>query len=423
VNESEHRPEAEPSLPHRHAVRNPAEFTASSEVSDRTAADAPPAFVSDTPEPTIESGTKEEHTSETIEPINEEDAPRERVAEETEETSEPIPAPASPAKPRSHTLFIQRYAEGLHTRQIDLLVAALPLLAWACYLYGLRPLTLTASAVIAAVLAETLGRLLFRRTTPIDLSPLVIAVLLVLAMPPTVPLWLPAVGAAVAVLFFHQLFGGTGCQRLVPAVATLALLWLVFPSYMAIGAADGQVLEPFSMTVEGYAAMEEFPLSVMKNGYLPNISLGTLFVGLRPGLMMGESSALLLIAAGLYLFFRKVVAPTLPLTFLITVAALTYAFPTLAAVTDIMALRYMGYHLLGGELLFGALFLAADPVCYPQTTRGQMAAGVIGGAVTVLMRSVFHPALGVPAAIIVINLLARPLDYLLAPVPFGGKRK
>ena len=425
MNENETHPSLPAEEPRRHAVRQPAAFE-----------EAPSSVPLPAVEPSEEGASASTLPSKEIRsavPLSEavpegiisavppvEHAPEEErsavPSAETipEETDSPIRMPAVPS-------FVC-LAEGVNTRMIDVLIALLPLVVWSCYLYGFRPLVLTAAALVAAILSEVLGRLLFHRTAPPDLSPVVTGVTVTLCLPPTAPLWLPALGAAIAVLLFRQLFGGWGRELFQPTAAAVAVLWLVFPSLMGCYAATGQTLSAFSMTVDGFTAASPLPQTVMQGGFLPEESLGSLFVGLGAG-AIGQASALLLLAGFVYLLSRRIFRPTLPSAFLLTVAALSYLFPMLAAVTDIMALRYVGYQLISGDLLYGVIFMAADPVTSPRTRRGQLACGVIGGVITVLMRRYANPAVGVIAATLVMSLLSRPLDLWLQPLPFGGRRK
>lgn len=305
---------------------------------------------------------------------------------------------------------------------LDVLITLLPLLAWSVYLFGLRPLVLALCSVYVCYMAELVSIFCFRRNPRTDLAPAVTGVLLALGMPPSAPLWLPALGAAIAVIPVRQLFGGTGKNRLNPAATALAILYIIFPKVMTALPDIGVKLPAIAPSVGKFEAVGATALDTLLSGELPAQSLGSMFVGLRTGLI-GEMSALLLIAGGIYLMLRRIVRPGLPVAFLLTVGALTYLFPTLAAASDAVALRYAAYHLLSGNLLLGVLFMATDPVTSPRGGLASLAAGVIGGAVTVIVRYFVSPHIGVICAVLVINLLARPLDYLCRPAPFGGRIK
>ncbi len=315
-----------------------------------------------------------------------------------------------------------RCEDTVNSMMTDVLIALLPVLAWAVYLFGLRPLTLTALSVIACYLWEGLGRLLFRRGVPWDLTPAVTGVILALGFPATAPLWFPLLGAAIAIFPIRQCFGGTGRNRLNPAATALAILYILFPKLMTSFSTVGVRLPALAVTVEGFEPAGVSTLDALSAGTLPSLSLGRMLVGLRPGLM-GEIPALLLIGGGIYLMVRRIVRPGLPLAFIATVAALTYFFPMLPAASDVVALRYAFYHLLSGNLLLGVLFMATDPVTSPRGGRASIIAGILGGVVTVVIRYFVSPLIGVIVAVLIINLLSRPLDYLTRPSLFGGRPK
>jgi len=387
-------------------------------------------------EPDREDDAAEEAPAEPVVPAEsdgdaEDTAPlTEEPSVPTEEAVTPDTEEAAPAEPPARTLSVRpvtmadslRSDDTVNSMMIDVLVALLPILVWAVYLYGLRPLVLTGLSVAACYLTELLGRLIFRRKVPMDLTPAVTGVMIALGMPATAPLWLPLLGAAIAILPIRQFFGGTGRNRLNPAATALAILYIFFPQIMTAFCPTGVRLPALTVTVSGYETVGTTALDTLLSGALPDQSLGSMLVGLRTGLI-GEMSALLLIAGGIYLVVRKVIRPGLPVAFILTVAALTYLFPTLEAASDVMALRYAVYHLLCGNLLLGAIFMATDPVTSPRSGRASVIAGVIGGAVTVAIRYYVSPHIGVICAILVVNLLSRILDYLTRPSLFGGRRK
>ncbi len=364
-------------------------------------------------EPTEAAGTAETAVSEPAGEAKEDEDP----ASGGEGLLLPPPESVTVARP----LASLRTSDTVNSLFLDVIIALLPLFAWAVYLYGFRPLVLAGIAVAVCLILETPCRLIFRRGAPFDLSPVVTGLLLTLCLPPTVPLWIPALGAAVAALL-RQLFGGIGRNLVNPAATAVAVLYILFPGLMTAFCETGVRLAPFAVTVGSYPTVGTTALASLLSGTLPSQSIGSMLVGLRPGLI-GEPMALLLIAGGLYLAFRRVIRLGPPAVFLIVSAALFYFFPTLSAASDLVALRYAVYQLLCGNLLLGVFFMATDPVTTPRNPRAALIAAAAGGAVTVAVRYFVAPEISVICAILVINLLSKPLDLLFTPTPFGGKRK
>ena len=70
------------------------------------------------------------------------------------------------------------------------------------------------------------------------------------------------------------------------------------------------------------------------------------------------------------------------------------------------------HHLLMGGFLFGAVFMATDPVSGSQTNTGKWIYGALIGIFTVLIR-VVNPAYpeGTMLAILIMNMFAPLIDY------------
>ena len=166
----------------------------------------------------------------------------------------------------------------------------------------------------------------------------------------------------------------------------------------------------------------ESSLSVIINGKVPNTSLGEEFFGFRSG-MMGEMSAFLLIAAGLYLVFRNIIKPVLPATFLLSIGIITYIKPTLIAASDVVAISGSMHNIIGASTLFCAVFMLTDPVTSPKTTNGAIIAGAVGGIVTVLVRYCLSIELSALAGVLCANGVTYLVDRYIRPMPFGGEVK
>ena len=69
-------------------------------------------------------------------------------------------------------------------------------------------------------------------------------------------------------------------------------------------------------------------------------------------------------------------------------------------------------HLLIGSILFGAVFMATDPVTAAQTNKGKWIYGFLIGFISIMIR-VFNPAYpeGVFLAILLMNVFAPTIDH------------
>ena len=62
---------------------------------------------------------------------------------------------------------------------------------------------------------------------------LVSGILIVLVLPPTLPLWMAAVGTSIGIVFAKEIFGGVGMNIVNPALACRAFLFFGFPGKMS----------------------------------------------------------------------------------------------------------------------------------------------------------------------------------------------
>ena len=292
------------------------------------------------------------------------------------------------------------------TRRImlDVVIALLPALCVGIGVLGWRSLVVALISVAAAVAAEWLYAVVTKsRNTTIDGSAMVTGLLLAMTLPHTVPYWMAAVGSAFAIIFVKMLCGGLGQNIFNPALTARAFLMLIFPVGLTryVG-------------VDGVASAT--PLHHMVMPALPEESLLDMFLGNCPG-SIGEISALALLIGGAYLVYRKVISIRIPAAYIGTVAIMTLVFYRTDA-----PLAWMGYQLLSGGLMLGAIFMATDYATSPATPMGQIVYGVGCGALTVFFRYFGLFPEGVTYAILIMNALVWLIDRNTAPRRFGVKK-
>ncbi len=287
---------------------------------------------------------------------------------------------------------------------LDVLIALIPALLVGALVLGVRALLVAGVSVAAAVGLEALVCLVLRRPlTVLDGSAAVTGLLLAMTLPVSVPLWLLVVGDLFAIVLIKALFGGLGHNIFNPALAARAFLMLIYP----VGVTRYPGLDGVTSAT---------PLHHMVMPALPEESLLDLFLGNCPG-SIGEISALALILGGIYLVARRVISPRIPLAYVGTLALLSLVFYK----TD-SPLLWMGYSVLSGGLLLGAIFMATDYVTSPVTPRGRLLYGVGCGALTLLFRYLGLYPEGVTYAILLMNACVWVLDRFTAPARFGRKK-
>ena len=281
---------------------------------------------------------------------------------------------------------------------LDVIIALLPATICGICFFGFNALLTVAVSVASAVLSEYLWcKAIKKQTSLLDLSAVVTGLLLGLNLPPTLPLWMAALGSAIAIVVVKQMFGGIGHNFANPAITARIALMVSFPTAMTT------YIVPFTDNVVSSAT----PLG---GG---DFELSKLFFGIHPG-TIGETSSLLLLAGGVYLVIRRVITPELPLAFMASAAGLAWALGDDPVKT-----------LFTGGLMLGSIFMATDYVTSPPTRLGKIIFGVGCGLITVVIRHFGNIPEGVSFAILLMNILTPHITRLTAKKPFGteGEQK
>ena len=266
-------------------------------------------------------------------------------------------------------------------------LALVPTLFASIIIFGINALILTLITVVACVFFEWASCKLMGREVAIDdYSAVVTGMLLAFNLPSTLPWWMPIVGAFIAIVVVKQLFGGLGYNFANPAI--------VGRIAMAMGFAGRMSTYGFPQGVDATSAAT--PLSSAAEG----IDYVTLLLGTHGG-VLGETCAIALIIGGVYLIVTKVISPTIPVTYLATVAVLS-----------LIAGKDPIYQLLSGGLLLGAFFMATDYVTSPTTTKGKLIFGLGLGIITCAIRFLGTMAEGVSFSILLMNLVVPYIEVL-----------
>ncbi len=252
---------------------------------------------------------------------------------------------------------------------------------------------------------------------------LVTGMLVPLIVPIDLPLWMLAVAVAFGVVIGKEVFGGTGMNILNPALTIRAFLFFAYPTWMSgdkvwvHGAVErdqaiaaGQNLDAMSgETILGsYAQGQEIVYSV-----------ADMFWGIIPG-SVGETSKLLIILGALFLIFTKIGSWRIIVSTLIGALSMGLIFNVVVDAGWIgSSSKFYGLmnvpfwqHLIIGSILFGAVFMATDPVTAAQTNKGKWIYGFLIGFISIMIR-VFNPAYpeGVFLAILLMNVFAPTIDH------------
>lgn len=302
---------------------------------------------------------------------------------------------------------------------LDVIIALLPAMAVGIYYFGLNAVWVVFVCILSCVLSEYLTRKILKRESTIsDLSAVVTGLLLALNLPPTIPLWMAAIGGVVAIVIVKQLFGGLGQNFMNPALVARVFLLNAFLKQMTTFESLG--LDVISSATSPDTLSSATPLYKMKEFVrgtevkLPEY--WDLFIGNIPG-CIGEISVAALLIGAAYLLYRRVIGPEIPLTFIASTALVTWIFGGRTLFTGDWL-----YHILSGGLMIGAFFMATDYATSPVTFKGRIIMGVGCGILTAIIRLYTGYPEGVSYAILLMNICVPLIDRYTVPKSFGGEK-
>lgn len=308
---------------------------------------------------------------------------------------------------------------------LDVILALLPVVAAALWFFGIAALLVLLAATAGCVATEWVFSRPRGRSLR-DWSVVLTGLLLGLTLPPGFPLWMAFLGGVVAVALGKVIWGGLGQNLFNPALVGRAFLQASFPTAITTWWANSGpsgfariptgTLTPPLLHPGVDAVTTATPLGLMKFEHQAT-PLADLFFGSTAG-SLGETSALLILLAGLWLGFRRAFDWRIPVA--VALGAALFAGALHLADPD----RYPSplFVLLSGGLLFGAVFMATDPVTSPITPKGSWIFGLGIGFLVVLIRVFGGLPEGVMYSILLMNAATPLLNRATQPVPFGRGR-
>ncbi len=334
--------------------------------------------------------------------------PQPEAAKTAEEASAESPetsaaAPASPPSPSPTAKGAPKAAPPQplvrwQPNMVAVLVALAPAALAALYFYGWRAVAVL--GVTNAFAFATEHYFTRQRKEPVTSAVFVTGSLLALSLPPRTPFWMCALGAVVGVAFGKELFGGMGRNVFNPALVGRAFLYVCFPTFLTAG-----WVEPLAGGAGGLGAWaaadavtSATPLPLLARG--DSVSLAHLFLGTVPG-SLGEACKAALLLGAVYLLWKKVASWEIMGATVLSFLVVTGAFRALGWGAGADPL----HGVLAGGFLYGAVFMATDPVSANRTRNGRFAYGALIGLCTVLIRDLGNFPEGIMFAILLGNTL------------------
>lgn len=318
---------------------------------------------------------------------------------------------------------------------IDVLIALIPVLLFACFQNGWSGTSVVLISVATMLITELFAHMIIKWPSGMKIkeifskagllkikeqytinnftAPLISAIIYAMILPANCNGYVVFIGAFFGMLVGKMIFGGLGSNIFNPAATGRVFVGVCFGSKLIYG--QGGVDVSASGT----------PLAQIK-GNLANIgqalneySLLDLFLGQIPG-SMGEVCSLLILVGAVYLFVRRSADLRACLSMLLSFALITLVVSITAYCIcsgqgsiswNVMDLFL--FEMLSGGLLFGCVFMITDPVTSPTTKFGRIVFGTMTGVITALVRYCGAYPEGVAFSILIANMFAPALDHVM----------
>lgn len=271
-----------------------------------------------------------------------------------------------------------------------------------------------------------------RRIVPVlaDGSIVLAAWLLALCLPPSLPISQLVLGAVTMTILGKHVYGGLGQNPFNPAMVGYAVLLISFPKSMtlwfdpdALSALSGHGFkafpawwdlkwQPSSLSAQWDSVTQATPLDQLRTFERQNsnadltqvLSIDAASLPTRPWFEI----SLAWLVGGLFLLMRGIIRWHIPVAMLLA-ATLSHF---MVGVFSPNATLPVWSALLYGGLMFGAFFIATDPVTAPSSLRARLCYGAGIGVLTVVFRTSSNYPEGVAFAVLLMNAATPLIDRL-----------
>lgn len=285
------------------------------------------------------------------------------------------------------------------------LYALIPSMIFAVYLFGWRVLAVAIVANVAGYFTEFLF-IRKKKGGKVSMACFVTATLLAMTLPPTIPLWIATVGAIFAITFGKMVFGGFGTNPFNPAILGRTFVYVTFPQQMTVEWVKPFLISDFPGGFVRWMGGKDMVTSATilgqyRLGQPVHTSFIDAFLGYIPG-SIGETSALLLVLAGLYLVVTKAAKWQ----------------PMVGTAISVMLFNWIFYPgqnplflLMTGGAMFGIVFMTTDPVSQAKGKYALWIYAVMIGFLTVYIRRFSLFAEGFMFALLLTNAFMPIIEY------------
>ncbi|ABR75090.1 electron transport complex subunit D [Actinobacillus succinogenes] len=317
----------------------------------------------------------------------------------------------------------------------------LPALAVQVYYFGFGVLIQICLAVALALILEFAVTKLRKKPSLFyisDFSVILTALILAMAIPPYAPYWVILIGTFCAVILGKHVYGGLGQNLFNPAMVGYVVLLISFPVQMtgwmppisllhepptfgdSLGlifsgvTGDGFSLSQLVSSIDGLSSatpLDSAKTWLKSGGSATDLLNQPIFLpGLEAGLGWLQVNLAFFIG-GLFLIWKKAIHWQTPVAILLSLGIFCGLFDLFG---NAQAVGFFA-QLFSGAMMFGAFFIATDPVTAPVTPKGKWVFGILIGLLICLIRQFGNYPDGVAFAVLLANICVPLIDQYTRP--------
>lgn len=289
----------------------------------------------------------------------------------------------------------------IHRQNHDkyMLLATVPLIICGTVLYGARVLLLCAIAMITAKAVDVAVSMMRREEfDSTDHSSELSAIIFCLMLPVNIPVYVVVVSVLLAILVGKHFFGGRDVYPFNLAALAMCCAAVNWQDKVFVAVTPFSKVDLWSGYTTGATVTTA---GIIKSGGVPTHDTMNLLLGNHPG-SIGSDFVLVIIAIGLYLIITKKITWHIPVSFLATCAAISFAFPRVYGFPRLESLQM---ELLNGVVLFTALFMLNEPTTTPSNPKAKVIYGIMAGALGMAFSYFGGFELGTCFALLLVNTM------------------
>ncbi len=278
-----------------------------------------------------------------------------------------------------------------------LMIALIPTVILSIYNYRMHAIRVISVAIVSAMVAEAIMQYAMKKPLSLtDGSAALSGLLLALILPASVPWWLVAVGSMVGIVIGKQIFGGLGSYPFNPVLVGWAIVRISWPGHLN-----------FDDVLVNYNFGDGYLLTTLKNLGAAELSFsyGKLLLGRQLG-GIGAAATLWLLIGGLFAIVRGYIPWRIPASFIAGVFLVSGLYWLANSTANPF------FHILTGNVMLGAFFLATDSTTSPVNNWAMILFGASCGILTILIRQYGKYPDGVAFAILLMNMVNPLLDKI-----------